>query len=92
QSDLANRDPSGESNTFTEWLYATLTPDISFGDGAKDNEDLNAFEKLPPLPPRQDPLTKREPKQTLSKSDIDGVYGIASFFTDSDLKTLNAHY
>lgn len=92
QSDLANRDPSGQSNNFTEWLYATLTPDISFGEGAKDNEDLNAFEKLPPLPPRQDPLTQREPKQTLSKNDIDGVYGIASFFTDSDLKTLNAKY
>ncbi len=92
QSDLANRDPSGETNTFTEWLYATLTPDISFGDGAKDNEDLKAFEKLPPLPPRQDPLTLRAPKLTLTKMDIDGVYGIASFFTDSDLKTLNTSY
>jgi hypothetical protein len=92
QSDLANRDPSGESNSFTEWLYAALTPDISFGDGAKDNEDLNAFEKLPPLPPRQDPLTLRAPKQTLTSVDIDGVYGIASFFTESDLKALNASY
>lgn len=92
QSDLANRDPSGQSNDFTEWLYATLTPDISFGEGAKDNEDLNAFEKLPALPPRQDPLTQRKPKKTLSKTDIDGVYGIASFFTESDIKTLNTAY
>lgn len=92
QSDLANRDPSGQSNNFTEWLYATLTPDINFGEGAQDNEDLDAFEKLPTLPPRQDPLTKRPPKQTLSKADIDGVYGIASLFTESDLKTLNATY
>lgn len=92
ESDLANRDPGRESETFTEWLYATLTPDINFGDGAKDNEDLNAFEKLPPLPPRQDPLTRRPAKQTLSKLDIDGVYGLANMFTESDLKNLNEAY
>ena len=28
----------------------------------------------------------------MSKDDIDGVYGIASFFTESDLKTLNAKF
>lgn len=92
QSDLANRNPGGDANTLTEWLYATFTPDINFGEGAKSNEDLNAFEKLPPLPPRQDPLTLREPKQILTKTDIDGVYGIASFFTDDDMKTLSAFY
>ena len=53
QSDLKNRDPSGEGHNFTDWLYSTFTPDINFGDGAKDNEDLSAFEKLPPLPPHK---------------------------------------
>jgi hypothetical protein len=92
ESDLKNRDPSGESNNVTDWLYALLTPDINFGDGAKNNEDLSAFEKLPPLPPALDPLTRRAPKQTLHKTDIDGVYGIARFFTDDDLNSLNKHY
>lgn len=92
QSDLKNRDPSGERNNFTDWLYAVFTPDMTFGDGAKDNEDLSAFEKLPPLPPAQDPLTLRAPKKTLFKTDIDGVYGIARFFTDSDIASLNKHY
>jgi hypothetical protein len=92
QSDLKNRDPSGENNNLSDWLYSVFTPDINFGDGAKDNEDLSAFEKLPPLPPAQDPLTLRSPKQTLHKSDIDGVYGIARFFTDDDIASLNKHY
>lgn len=92
QSDLKNRDPSGTDSSFTSWLYSTFTPDIQFGEGAKDNEDLSAFEKLPPLPPAQDPLTRREPKQTLQKTDIDGVYGIARFFTDADITSLNKHY
>jgi len=92
QSDLKNRNPSGEHNNFIDWLYAVFTPDINFGDGAKDNEDLSAFEKLPPLPPAQDPLTLRAPKKTLFKTDIDGVYGIARFFTDSDIASLNKHY
>jgi hypothetical protein len=92
QSDLKNRDPSGENNNFTDWLYTLLTPDISFGDGAKDNEDLSAFEKLPPLPPAVDPLTLRAPKQIVKKSDIDGVYWIARFFTDHDVASLNEHY
>jgi len=92
ESDLKNRDPSGERNNLSDWLYTIFTPDIHFGDGAKDNEDLNAFEKLPPLPPAQDPLTHRAPKKTLYKSDIDGVYGIARFFTDGDIASLNKHY
>ena len=92
ESDLNNRDPSGDSNSFTNWLYAVFTPDIHFGDGAKNNEDLSAFEKLPPLPPALDPLTVRAPKKIMHKTDIDGVYGIARFFTEGDLASLNKHY
>jgi hypothetical protein len=92
ESDLNNRNPSGESNGFTDWLYTTFTPDIQFGEGAKDNEDLSSFEKLPPLSPALDPLTIRAPKTTLYKMDIDGVYGIARFFTDDDLVSLNKHF
>jgi len=92
ESDLNNRDPSGENASFTDWLYSVFTTDIDFGDGAKNNEDLSSFEKLPPLPAALDPLTLRAPKNVLYKSDIDGVYGIARFFTDDDLVSLNKHY
>ena len=92
QTDTLEGSETSENNNLSDWLYSVFTPDINFGDGAKDNEDLSAFEKLPPLPPAQDPLTLRSPKQTLHKSDIDGVYGIARFFTDDDIASLNKHY
>lgn len=89
ESDLNNRDPSGKTNNFTDWLYETFTPDISFGEGAKNNEDLSAFEKLPPLSPSLDPLTIRKPKKVLFNDDVDGIFGLARFFSDADIKTLS---
>jgi hypothetical protein len=89
ESDLNNRDSSGKTNNFTDWLYETFTPDISFGEGAKDNEDLSAFEKLPPLSPSLDPLTVRKPKKVLYKDDVDGIFGLARFFSDDDIKILS---
>lgn len=92
ESDIRSRDPIGGSNNFTDWLYDIFTPDIQFGEGAKNNEDLSAFEKLPPLPPSLDPLTPRPPKKTLTREDIDGVYGLARMFSDADIKALSEHY
>ena len=91
ESDLHNRDPIGEKLGFKGWLRSLVTRDIKLGEGAKDNEDLSAFEKLPPLRAELDPLTIRPPKQTLRATDIDGAYGLARFFTESDLKTLMQH-
>lgn len=88
ESDLLNRDPIGEKQGFKGWLRSLVTRDIHFGEGAKDNEDLSAFDKLPPLRKELDPLTIRAPKKTLYAQDIDGVYGLASFFTEADLATL----
>lgn len=88
ESDLLNRDPIGEKQGFKGWLRSLVTRDIHFGEGAKDNEDLSAFDKLPPLRKELDPLTIRAPKKTLYAQDIDGVYGLASFFTEADLTTL----
>ncbi len=88
ESDLLNRDPIGEKQGFKGWLRSLVTREIHFGEGAKDNEDLSAFDKLPPLRKELDPLTIRAPKKTLHAQDIDGVYGIASFFTEADLTTL----
>lgn len=88
ESDLLNRDPIGEKQGIKGWLRSLVTRDIKFGEGAKDNEDLSAFEKLPPLRQELDPLSLRAPKQILSAQHIDGVYGLARFFTEADLKTL----
>lgn len=90
ESDLHNRDPIGEKQGVMGWLRSLVVRDFKFGEGAKDNEDLDAFDKLPPLRKELDPLTLRAPKRTLTVADIDGVYGIASFFTEADLKTLKA--
>ena len=88
ESDLLNRDPIGEKQGFKGWLRSLVTRDIKFGEGAKDNEDLSEFDKLPPLRKEVDPLTIRAPKQILTAQHIDGVYGLARFFSDADLKTL----
>ena len=88
ESDIHNRDPIGEKLGFKGWLRSLVTREIRFGEGAKDNEDLGQFDKLPPLAVDVDPLTLRPPKQVLKASDIDGVYGVAGFFTEADLKTL----
>lgn len=88
ESDLLNRDPIGEKQGFKGWLRSLVTRDIKFGEGAKDNEDLSEFDKLPPLRKEVDPLTIRAPKQVLTAQQIDGVYGLARFFSDADLKSL----
>jgi len=80
ESDLFNRDPIGEKQGFKGWIRSLFTREIKFGEGAKDNEDLSEFEKLPPLRKELDPLTIRPPKKIISANDIDGIYGIASFF------------
>jgi len=92
ESDLRNRDPIGEKQGLKGWLRSLVVRDFSFGEGAKDNEDLSRFEQLPPLAADVDPLTVRAPKQVLKATDIDGVYGVASFFTDADLKALGEAY
>lgn len=90
ESDLPNRDPLGERQGLKGWWRSLWTRDIRPGEGARDNEDLAAFDKLPKLSPRLDPLTVRQPKQLLSAQDVDGVYGLAALFTDADLRQLEA--
>lgn len=90
ESDLPNRDPIGERQGIKGWWRSLWTREIKPGEGARDNEDLAAFDKLPRLAPRLDPLTPRQPKQVLTANDIDGVYGVAALFTDGDLKSLGA--
>lgn len=90
QSDLPNRDPIGEAKGIKGWWRGLFKTQIKLGDGAKTNEDLEAFDRLPKLPAEQDPLSSRAPKRLLVASDIDGVYGLASLFTADDIRRLQA--
>jgi len=90
QSDLPNRDPIGEGKGVKGFFRTLFKPTIKLGDGAKTNEDLEAFDRLPKLPAAQDPLSTRAPKRLLTASDIDGVYGLASLFTADDVRRLQA--
>lgn len=90
QSDLPNRDPIGEGRGIKGYFRSLFKPAVKLGDGAKTNADLEAFDRLPKLPPTQDPLTPRAPKRLLGVADIDGVYALASLFTPDDLRRLQA--
>jgi hypothetical protein len=92
ESDLLNRDPLGEKLGFKGWIRSLFTREIKFGEGAKDNEDLGEFEKLPPLRKELDPLNIRHPKKVITWKDIDGVFGVASFFTDDDFSKIYKYY
>lgn len=90
QSDLPNRDPIGEGRGIKGHFRSLFKPAVKLGDGAKTNADLEAFDRLPKLPPAQDPLTSRASKRLLGVADIDGVYSLASLFTPDDLRRLQA--
>lgn len=92
ESDLLNRDPIGEKLGILGSIRSLITREIKFGEGAKDNEDLSEFEKLPALRRELDPLDIRAPKKIITSKDIDGVYGVASFFTDYDFKSIYKYY
>jgi len=87
-NDLNNRDPLNEKPAWRDRLGQMFSR--TTGAAAKNNEDLDAFEKLPKLPASLDPLTSRTPKQILSAQDLDGVFGLAQFFTASDRRSLLA--
>ena len=88
ESDLPNRDPRAEPRGVKGWWAALWTRDIKPGEGARDNEDLEAFDRLPRLPARLDPLTPRQPKQVLTAEDVDGVFGLAGLFSQADMSQL----
>jgi hypothetical protein len=91
-SDLANRDPIAERQGLKGWWRQLWTPTVKLGDGAKTNEELEAFDRLPKLPAAQDPLSPRPPKRSLGPQDIDAVYGLASLITASDIALLTEAY
>ena len=88
--DLRNRDPLGERRGFKNWVRGLFARKLKPGEGAKSNEDLEAFDKLPKLPPELDPLSPRPPKRVLAAGDLDGAFGLAALIADSDFKQLEA--
>lgn len=88
-NDLANRDPLAEQQDLRGRLRSMLSSDEPRAT-AKNNEDLDAFARLPGLPAALDPLTPRAPKTVLTARDLDGVFGLAQFFTDADRRQLLA--
>ncbi|MES0875212.1 hypothetical protein [Sinimarinibacterium thermocellulolyticum] len=90
ESDIRNRDPLAEARGWRARLHAWLTPAPDPDAGAKDNEDLDAFDRLPKLPAELDPLTPRAPKRRLAADALDGVYGVAALFSADDLRMLEA--
>lgn len=89
ESDLRNRDPLAESRGLRGYLRTLFTPK-STEPGAKSNEDLAAFDRLPKLPAELDPVSSRPPKRVLAAADLDGAFGLAQFFTPADLKLLDS--
>lgn len=89
ESDIRNRDPLAETRGIKGFFRTLFTPQ-SREPGAKDNEDLEAFDKLPKLPTDLDPVAPRAPKKVLNPGDLDGAFAVAQFFTESDFKQLEA--
>ena len=87
-NDLSNRDPLAEDKGLKARLRALLPGRSNATHAVKNNEDLDAFEKLPKLPAVLDPLSARPAKRVLAASDLEGVFGLAQFFTEADRLTL----
>lgn len=93
ESDLRNRDPLLEPAISGRGLrgfwYTRVRPPAQ-PPGAKDNEDLEAFDRLPRLPAELDPLSPRPPRRLLAPGSLDAVYGLAQLFSAEDLARLDA--
>ncbi|MFA5938323.1 MAG: hypothetical protein WC809_03115 [Sinimarinibacterium sp.] len=90
ESDIRNRDPLAETRGWRGAWRSLFAPKTEPGAGARTNEDLEAFDRLPKLPAELDPLARRAPKRVLRAPNLDGVFGIAAQFTAEDLRQLEA--
>lgn len=87
-NNVLNRDPIGELQGLHGFFRRLTTPSVKPGAGARNNDDLAAFDKLPKLPIALDPLSPREPKRVLMANDLDGGYGLAGMLSGSDVELL----
>ncbi len=90
EADIRNRDPLAEAAGPRAWLRGLLAPRPRTG--PRDAEQALAdFERLPRLPLELDPVAARPPKRVLTPAVVDGVFGLAQFFTASDVALLERH-
>ncbi len=78
-ADIRNRDPLTEAVPLRQRLREMFLP------AARNNEDLAAFERLPKLPAELDPVVPRPPRRVLTAAVVDGVFGVAQFFSAADV-------
>jgi mono/diheme cytochrome c family protein len=86
-ADIRNRDPLAEGRGLREWVRGLLGSRPREG-AATPDEALAAFERLPKLPLELDPVAQRPPKRVLTAAVVDGVFGLAQFFTPDDVRLL----
>lgn len=86
-SDLANRNPLAHAKGW-RGIVEQLFPPEPPPPGPASNEDLAAFDRLPPLPAPVDPLTPRGAKRVIKPGALDGAYGLAQMFTAADVASL----
>lgn len=86
-SDLTNRDPLAHAKGWRGILEQLFPPEPP-PPGPASNEDLAAFDRLPPLPAPVDPLTQRGVKRVIEPGALDGAYGLAQLFTTADVQDL----
>lgn len=85
-NNLNNRNPL-EQALYSESLWVRLRnifasePELRAATGDK----LKDFDRLPPLPAEFDPLTPRPAARWIQADELDGVYGVAQFFTAADV-------
>lgn len=88
EADLPNRDPLAGPTGWRALWQRLFGGDPAPRAGPRSNDDLAAFEELPPLPPLLDPLTPRPPERIIGPQDLDGAWGIAALFTRTDVAML----
>jgi len=88
-SDLTNRDPLAHAKGWRGILEQLFPPEPP-PPGPVSNQDLEAFDRLPPLPAAVDPLTPRGAKRVIEPGALDGAYGLAQMFTTADVASLES--
>ncbi len=94
---IPSRNPFRDDPAPTSFLG--LARQLIFGEEEKvmtravvvEGEKIDAFDKLPPLPPELDPLTPRAPLAIYGPDTLESVFGLAQMFSDNDRRLLDMH-
>lgn len=87
--DIASRDPfsaRAHGGGLRGFINSLFGRDVI--DDAPAENDLAAFEKLPPLPEELDPLSPKTPNAIYSADTLEGIYGVAQLLSAADVALL----